>query len=1054
MAENKRSFNNNFLEAYKTLNAQQKDAVDHIEGPVLVNAGPGTGKTQILATRIGKILMEQDAAPHNILCLTYTESASISMRERLVKIIGPEAHQIHIYTFHGFCNQVIQENLEFFGGYRQLESISDLEVVNLMEELIDALDNDSPLKRFKGDRYFEAGRMRNLFLLMKKENISPDQMQKTITDFLEQEKDNEKYICKRKSVTKTKTYLKGDFRDDHYEKMTQKFLPLIAAVDQYENFINLMTDKARYDYEDMLLWVIKAFDNSEELLLKYQERYLYFLVDEFQDTNGAQNEVLTKLISYWDTPNVFVVGDDDQAIYKFQGANLSNIINFQKTYEPHTIVLENNYRSNQHILDYSKSLIEFNEERIIKQIPNLSKDLKASGKNKDDKVVPLFLSFEKISAEYAYIAYELEQAHKNNPDSFNKIAVIYRKHRQVNDLVNVLEKRNIPINIKKRINILELPLIKNLINILSYVQEEYKRFGLGEGRIFEILHYNYFGIDSIDIGKIAMHCQKRVAVEGTENKKESVRWRDVLNNEETLAGLKLRSADSILNTAQSLDKWIKEIPEVTIQTLFENIINEGNILNYVMTQTNKSWLLQIMSTFFDFIKKESTKNPDIKLSDLLLMLQKMIDNKIAIPINKIISSENGVQFITAHSAKGMEFEKVFILSATKDIWDKNLKLFGHYSYPDTINADSATNTEDERRLFYVAMTRAESELIITYSRFNEEGKILGASQFIDEIKDKMEFDYTNQPVSEDIVADFYFNLLKREEKVIPLIEKDLIDKWIKGYSLSVTHLNKYLKCPITFYFEAILKVPHARNAYSGFGSAMHGALHHFFLHINETKDYSIEKLIFHFQENMKMYRSNFTLKEYDSFMTHGVRTLKALHAHKIKEWSQAQAFAVEAKLDNAEYKGIPIKGFIDKVEIFKDHVHVVDYKTGNPTRKKTKDKLKGPSEKDPIGGDYWRQIVFYKILMDSDKKENWNMISGEVDFIEPDTKTGAFSNSKYAVQQADIDIVGNQILETVENIKAYNFDKTCEDDECMWCNFIKDNYTINPELKEAEFEYE
>ena len=133
-----------------------------------MNAGPGTGKTQILATRIGKILNESDIAPHNILCLTYTDAATVAMRNRLVKIIGPTAHQVHIYTFHGFCNQVIQENLDIFGGYRQLEPITDLESVDIYRDLIDGLDDKSPLKRFKYDKYFEASRMKNLFGLMKK----------------------------------------------------------------------------------------------------------------------------------------------------------------------------------------------------------------------------------------------------------------------------------------------------------------------------------------------------------------------------------------------------------------------------------------------------------------------------------------------------------------------------------------------------------------------------------------------------------------------------------------------------------------------------------------------------------------------------------------------------------------------------------------------------------------------------------------------------------------------------------------------------------------------
>ncbi len=1047
-------YNKLFDEEYQKLNTEQKKAVDQIEGPVLVNAGPGTGKTQILATRIGKILMEQEIAPHNILCLTYTDSATIAMRNRLVKIIGPTAHQIHINTFHAFCNQVIQENLEYFGGYRKLEPVSDLEVVDVMQTLIDNLENDNPLKRFKGDRYYESGRMRNLFLLMKKENISKEEMLQKIDTYITQEKDNDTYITKRKTTKNGKTYVKGDFRDDKYADFVKGFDPLIAAVNEYENFIALMMKIERYDYADMILWVLDAFQKSEDLLLKYQERYQYFLVDEYQDTNGAQNDILNYLTSYWDIPNVFVVGDDDQAIYKFQGANLGNIIDFKNKNNPFMVVLRNNYRSNQKILDVSKVLIEFNQERIINQLPEITKELVAEGTHKNDTTIPKLLGFEKTSHEIAYLASTLEALYKNAPDEFNSTAVIYRKHKQVDELVQVLEKRNVPLNIKKRINILELPIIKNLLNILRYLQEEYARFGKGEGYIFEILHYNYFGVHSSDIGKIAIHCQKRIYNSNDLNDYSLKKWRDVISSEEELKSLELKNPNSILQTSEILDKWISEIPEVTLQTLFENVINEGGILEYAMRQNNKSWLLQVISTLFDFIKKESVKKHDLSLKEFLEMLDKMKENNIDIPVNKIISSENGVNFITAHSSKGLEFKRVYIIGTTSKIWDKSPSSWGHYKYPEGMNADSDTNTEDERRLFYVAMTRAETDLNILFSAANEEGKVLAKSQFIDEIMASIDLEVTPIKVDDHTVAEFYYNLLKREDKQIELIETNLIDKWMDGYRLSVTHLNKYLQCPLTFYFEVILKVPHGRNAYSGFGTAMHGALYDFYTLLNKKEPFNLDRLNFFFEENMKAFKSNFTDKEFESFMVHGKKCIEQLYEHKKEEWSQEKKYALEEKLEHSQYKGIPIKGFIDKVEIFKDHVHVVDYKTGDATKTKTAAKLKQPNEKNENGGDYWRQIVFYKILIDSDTKNNWNMISGEVEFVEPNKKTGSFINHQIAVQPNDIDFVGQQIIDTMENIKNYNFDTTCEDDDCMWCNFVKDNYRINPELKDHEFNYE
>ena len=278
-----------FDQAYNALNSEQKKAVDKIDGTVLVNAGPGTGKTQILALRIGKILKETDIAPHNILCLTYTDSATISMRNRLVQIIGPTGHQVHIFTFHGFCNQVIQENLDIFGSYRSLEPINDLERVDVFREIIDQIPDDNILKRFKSDKYYEAKRLRNLFDLMKKENIEPQDFLAIIDTHLQEQKESDAFIAKRKTTLKNgTTYEKGDFRDDWYATFAQKFEETKAAIQQFDKLNQVLDKKERYDFHDMILWVLKAFRENEYLLLQYQERYQYFLVDEYQDTNIAQ----------------------------------------------------------------------------------------------------------------------------------------------------------------------------------------------------------------------------------------------------------------------------------------------------------------------------------------------------------------------------------------------------------------------------------------------------------------------------------------------------------------------------------------------------------------------------------------------------------------------------------------------------------------------------------------------------------------------------------------------------------------------------------------------
>jgi len=533
----RQKYEETYKQNYDQLNAAQKKAVDIIDGPVMVIAGPGTGKTQILATRIGNILRQADIQAHNILCLTFTDAATIAMRNRLVQIIGPEAHNIHIYTFHGFCNQVIQENLDLFGNYRQLEPLTELEKVDVFAEIVDGLPKDHRLKRLKGDYNFEATRLANLFDLMKKENLDSDDVHDNIQLYLNNIKnygpDSPNYK-KFYYSKKYKEFKAGDLKQKEWDKLIEKMEDLKEASNLFPLYKSIMDRIGRYDYNDMIDWVLKRFQADGNLLSNYQERYQYVLVDEYQDTNGAQRQIFELLISFWeDNPNAFIVGDDDQAIYKFQGANLTNLKEFYSKYNPELIVLENNYRSSQPILDLAKLLIELNQERIINE-PDISvnKDLIAANQDRlNITIKPTIRNFTNVVHEQAWIAQQLK-AKMNTDEALENIAVIYRKHSQVEKLVNALEKEGIPLNVKRRVNILYHPLVDNLLNLLTYIQGEYDKPNSTENLLFEILHYDFFNINSADIAKIALHCRSiKIDKDGDQNGyTPRVNWLDVIKN--------------------------------------------------------------------------------------------------------------------------------------------------------------------------------------------------------------------------------------------------------------------------------------------------------------------------------------------------------------------------------------------------------------------------------------------------------------------------------------------------------------------------------------------
>src|SRR5688500_1993313 len=491
---------NKFREEYEKLNEKQRLAVDTIGGPVMVIAGPGTGKTQILASRVGKILLETDASPENILCLTYTDAGVVAMRKRLLQFIGSDAYKVNIYTFHAFCNDVIQENLSLFEK-TALDPISDLERIELFKELIDSFPKNHPLKRYRGDVYFEINNLQNLFSTMKREGWTPSFINQKIDEYISSLTTREDFIYKRKF----KEFNPGDLKKDRIEEEKEKKEKLRAAVNEFERFQQAMRNRNRYDFDDMINWVIKAFEENKNLLAQYQEKYQYILVDEYQDTSGTQNRIVELLINYWDKPNVFVVGDDDQSIYRFQGANVANMLDFANNYKDSLlVVLSNNYRSTQPILDISTTLISRNEDRLVKQLPSLVKQLISSNLRLNQLThPPVIREYENQQQEMIGITLQIEELIKNGTAP-GRIGVIYKENKYGEELTKYCQLRNIPVYSKRRLNIFEMPLAQKIIFVFRWLAAEHDIPYGGDEMLFEILHFDWFNIPAVEIAKLSI----------------------------------------------------------------------------------------------------------------------------------------------------------------------------------------------------------------------------------------------------------------------------------------------------------------------------------------------------------------------------------------------------------------------------------------------------------------------------------------------------------------------------------------------------------------------
>ncbi len=1030
-------YNETFQKELNRLNEAQREAVDHIEGPVLVIAGPGTGKTHILTARIGRILLETDAQAHNILCLTFTEAGVLAMRERLLEFIGPEAHRVHIYTFHSFCNSIIQDNLELFGR-QDLEPLSELERVEITRRMLDELHINHPLKKGRSDIYFYEKHLQDLFQRMKAEDWSVEYIHEKIDEFLEDLPNRKEYIYQVNRGDFRKGALKTAKVDDAILKMER----LKAAAALFPRYVQLLRAYRRYDFEDMILWVLRAFEKNAALLRTYQEQYLYFLIDEYQDTNGAQNQIAHKLIEYWDNPNIFIVGDDDQSIYEFQGARLKNLTDFYANYEQFLklVLLKDNYRSSQHILDVSKGLITQNEKRIIHNLKHLGveKILKARHSQFSKlKAQPQISEYPNRLQEEVDIVNQIE-LFQNAGFPLNEIAIIYAKHRQARNLIELLEKKGIPYNTRRKVNILDLPIIQNLRLLLDYLNMELSRPFSGEPFLFKILHFDFFQILPADLAKLAMHLAKY-------DWQKRPKWREVIGDEKILSGLNLKSEAAMLQFSEVLEMLLAEFANLSLNAFLERLINRTGLLKKLIENEDKIWLLQVLNTFVNFIKKETDRNPRLSLSRLLEILKNMDGNRLPIEINKVVQTEEGVNLLTAHSSKGLEFEYVFLLDCVKDHWEPRRRKSGNqFSFPDTLTFSGEEDAlEARRRLFYVAMTRAKARLHLSYSRTDEKGKENQKTQFLDEILKGSELKVGQKTLPANELIEAQSILLLETAPRLPVQDKATIDTLLGGFSLSVSSMNKFLYCPLNFYYENVLSVPTTMSEAASYGTAMHNALQHGFgkMLLSKSKHFpSANAFARLFEEEMMKLQGNFSRKEFERRMEIGKQNILAYYNQFAAKWHKK--VRLEYDLKNVEMEGVPLTGTIDRLELHDpNEAHIVDYKTGS----RDGSKLKRPNNADwqtaqQNTGTYWRQLVFYKILYENYRHHGRKVKSAEISYLEPDAK-GVFGSKTITFREEDVIYVKALIKDTYQKIMTQQFYEGCG--ACKWCDFVRKNVVVD-----------
>ncbi len=1029
-----------FQAILEMLNPKQREAVDTIEGPVMVIAGPGSGKTQLLAARIGNILSTTDSGPENILCLTFTDAAAVEMRDRLKTLIGPTAHKIHIFTFHSFCNHVIQENYFLFGK-QDLQAVSDLEQFEIIRTILDKVDVYNPLKK-GSNPYQEEGKIANLIQTMKNEGWQAKDIDEAIEKYLADLPLRDEYIYKRKFKDKQK----GDVKDHKILEEKRKMQKLSAAAALLPLYKEEMEKLNRFDFADMILWVIAAFKKDPELVQRYQEQYHYFLIDEFQDTNGAQNEIVQLLSSYWEAPNVFIVGDDDQSIFEFQGARIKNTTDFYQENLQHikVVCLEENYRSAQTILDASNVLIKNNENRLINNLAELelTKDLIARNKDYGQIALkPTLLNFEDKNQEDVYIVQQIKELHSKGI-AYSDIAILYTKHKQGANIMDLLVKDNIPINTKKKINILEHPLIAKIKLLLEYVEREDAEPFSGEGLLFKLLHFDFLYFEHSDLKKLQFYYANM------DRKSEDRQWRKIIGDEELLKSLQISSPKILLDFSRLIDQLISESKEYSLPDFVQKLINESGMLKYISTHQKKYEYVQVLYSFYEFVREEALRDHTLNLSILNNLMDRMVELDLGVDMLQVIGAGDGVNLMTAYASKGLEFRVVFMIDCSKKGWDPGRAGNYSYRYPDTLTFSTEEDLiESKRRLFYVAMTRAKEQLYFTFSKQEEGGKKNNTSQYLDEIMQADFIAFKDIESKEEDIAEAIFKRLALLPKDNMLDNKSM-DKLLENFTLSASSFNSYLTCPVRFYYENVLRVPGFSSEAAAYGTALHDSMWKFFEKMMEDPKNEfgkVDDLIKLFKTEMFKAKGSFSESGYKFKLDRGVKNIAALYEQQVNSWPKN--VKLEMKIDSVDYDGVVMRGFLDRVDIISPHVvEIVDYKTGSVRNMKAK--VGGPTKAYPEGKQYWRQLIFYKILLENSRDSQYKALSAKIASLEPNDDNH-FDEYIVNISPEDVELVGGLIKETWANIHAHKFEEGCGEAHCTWCNFANDHLSLVYEMDEV-----
>jgi DNA helicase-2/ATP-dependent DNA helicase PcrA len=919
-----------FDEAYAQLNAKQKEAVEAVYGPVMVIAGPGTGKTQILAVRIAHILKTVSGAkPDEIVALTYTESAVTSMRKRLTTLIGALAYRVRIYTFHGFAKVILDMRPDLFPRISYGTQLTDISSITLIEELLD--QGSYILIRNPKQPYRMAKTIKHFISQLKQARFTPETYRVELTAHLQALENDPDRI-----------HIKGAYKGKEKADITKKRDRLhkhLEVADLFAAYTERLEKDSLYDYEDLIGEAVRVLMADEDFRGQVGESMQFVLADEHQDTNPLQNTLLDLVTDFDGLPNLFVVGDEKQAIYGFQGATLSSFREMRVKYPSlKTVVLDTNYRSTKQILSAAHDLIA----------PSLSPEdqvILTPERGEGPRIT--VVAYDTPLAELQGIAAHITELTKRGVEHTD-IAILTRKNADVLSIAEYLRSVGIPEDhATAELDALAHPSVQLFVSLIRAVTNPLDTGALARGIFIPGIPVDLSTrLKVISQGREGKPLGEILLAQGGD---VGSWWRNVSH-----LGLEARTTPAM--------SWIAQLASIS------------GFLGGILATSESQDAYEAYEAFMEEVRTVVKSNPSATAADILTHLDLIETHELSIKRARLARS--GVSVMTAHHSKGMEFPYVVIAGATEETW------FSKRASELSLIHESDDDEDETRRLLYVALTRAKKEVYITYATANEDARSRSPLRYLADIAEHVD-EGTKQTTRITHIPH------------VPnmLMDTDFLKERFLARGFSPTGFNNYKKSPWLYLFRTLLQIPDAPNNAMQYGTAIHAGLRSY-AEAGAGAD-KIEEAVLGFEREL----GKLAIPERDrtDLIAQGYRDIRAYLAEAGETMKQILKveFPVTVPFDIDGIGTITLSGKLDRIDGSDGGpVTVIDYKTGSA---KSENEIRGLTK--DASGDYYRQLVFYKLLLERDGR--YKMGKGALHFVEP-TDSGKIVIREFSISDEEV----------------------------------------------------